>query len=50
MSEKIIYGFVILAILVACYLVFYDELIAFMTQPENQVTVGQELGINRDRE
>jgi len=51
MPEKIIYGLIITALVAVFYYFFYDDLFGFITEPDNQVTVGKEfLGITRARD
>ena len=51
MPEKIIYALMITALVAVFYYFFYDDLFAFFTDPDNQVTIGKEyLGITRARD
>ncbi|MFZ4702870.1 MAG: hypothetical protein ACOYMG_22735 [Candidatus Methylumidiphilus sp.] len=49
MSAELKYGLGFIMI-VALFYYYYDEIFEFITEPEIQVSVGQALGITRERD
>jgi hypothetical protein len=46
MFEKIALGVLFLVVVIGFYY-FFDDLLGFVTEPDNQVTLGQSVGITR---
>lgn len=46
MTEKLIYGLFFIVFVFGFYY-FYDDIFEFATEPDNQVAIGQSLGITR---
>ena len=49
MPQKIIYGLIFIALGYGFYYFFYEELFDYITEPDNQITILQELGITRSK-
>ncbi len=49
MPQKIIYGLIFIALGYWFYYFFYQDLFDYITEPDNQISILQELGITRSK-